>query len=387
MKKINLKNQGHASTMAKQISPELIAEQLRKNAAAANAESIDTQFEIAERKSLKKIEPLTYDFRSTAPMPRAVRQAIEAHLAIDAEDAKSAGALGFMARALVIATMPYKDPKTDAFTRVNGDFKLRIVAGYEGGIPFGIYPRLLMSWVATEAVKKQTPVIELGDSLRLFLREVMDLRSTGGGSRGTSTRVTEQMKRLFGSLITAEIKTGSKKQGIRLKNVLIADELEIDENESQALDAIDTVDADGQILWVPQHKDNAGQWRSKVRLSTNFFKECIENPVPIDLRAYKALRESPLAMDVYTWLTYRMSYTTRRTRPIPWASLMMQFGSNYNTADLDQAVRNFKKAFLQALQLVLIVYPSANVAIDEPGLVLLPSRPHILPKRSQSELF
>ena len=58
-----------------------------------------------------------------------------------------------MARALVIATMPYKDPKTDAFVRTNGDFKLRIVAGYGGGIPYAIYPRLLMSWVTTEAVQ------------------------------------------------------------------------------------------------------------------------------------------------------------------------------------------------------------------------------------------
>lgn len=60
----------------------------------------------------------------------------------------------------------------------------------------------------------------------------------------------------------------------------------------------------------------AGTWTSKVRLSDSFFRECIAKPVPIDLRAYKALRGSPLAMDVYTWLTYRLSYTERRSRPI-----------------------------------------------------------------------
>ncbi len=40
--------------------------------------------------------------------------------------------------------MPPKDPKTGAFVCADGDFKLRIVAGYEGGIPYGIYPRLLI---------------------------------------------------------------------------------------------------------------------------------------------------------------------------------------------------------------------------------------------------
>ena len=92
----------------------------------------------------------TVDFTSKA-VPAWVQEVIEAHLAIEAEDARSAKSLGFMARALVIATMPYKDPKADVFKRKNGDFSLRIVAGYEGGIPFGIYPRLLMSWVTTEA--------------------------------------------------------------------------------------------------------------------------------------------------------------------------------------------------------------------------------------------
>jgi len=339
----------------------------------------------------RKPSNLTLDYRSGQAMPAWVREVIDAHLAIEAEDAKSAGALGFMARALVIATMPYKDPKTDAFTRSNGDFRLRIVAGYEGGIPYGIYPRLLMSWVATEAVRKQSPVIELGESLGLFLRDVLELRSSGGGVRGSSTRVTEQMKRLFGSLVTAQYTGGLDKRGFTLRNVLIADELQFTPEDEEQVDAIQhpkagTVNDDG-TLWAPQAKHEAGQWRSHVRLSNNFFQECINNPVPIDLRAYKSLRGNPLAMDVYTWLTYRMSYTQKRSRPIRWESLMMQFGSGFNTADMGQAVRDFKKAFLRALKLVLIVYPQADLEINDSGLVLLPSRTHVLPDKAQPALF
>ena len=321
----------------------------------------------------KTTSNLSFDFRSGQPIPAWVREVIDAHLAIEQEDAKSAGALGFMSRALVIATMPYKDPKADVFKRVNGDFRLRIVAGYEGGIPYGIYPRLLMSWVATEAVRKGSPVIELGDSLRAFLRDVLDLRSSGGGARGSASRVTEQMKRLFGSLITAHYIGGQDAKGFLLKNVLIAEELALD-------------DAEMAGLWTPQAEHEAGSWQSRLRLTNGFFQECVTNPVPIDLRAYKALRGSPLAMDVYTWLTYRMSYTQRRSRPIRWEPLMMQFGSGYNTAT-EQAVRDFKKAFLRALKLVLVVYPQAAVEVSETGLVLLPSPPHVLPKTIQAALF
>lgn len=338
--------------------------------------------------SKKLSEAISIDYRSNKPLPAWVKEVIDAQLEIEAEDAKSAGALGFMARALVIATMPYKDPKTDAFTRINGDFKLRILAGYDGGIPYGIYPRLLMSWVSTEAVRKQSPVIELGDSLSMFLRDVLELRSKGGGARGSGTRVVEQMKRLFGSMITAQYGGTQEHRGFTLKNVLISDNLELDEKD------IERLENDGEIqtgerhsLWTPQAKHEAGQWKSHVRLSNNFFQECITNPVPVDLRAYKALRASPLAMDIYNWLTYRMSYTTRRSKPIRWESLMMQFGSNFDSSDIGQATRNFKKQFLQSLKMVLTVYPQANVEINANGFVLLPSRPHVLPLDKQHTLF
>ena len=320
-------------------------------------------------KTVKTSQPLTLDYRSNKPLPEWVREVIETHLAIEAEDARSAGALGFMTRALVIATMPYKDPKADVFKRENGDFRLRIVAGYEGGIPYGIYPRLLMSWITTEAVRQQSPEIELGDSLSAFLRDVLDVQR-GGGKRGSSTRVSEQMKRLFGSLVTAQYIGTQQSRGFILKNVLLADEVEIYDDEMEG-------------LWIPQASHEAGHWKSKVRLSDNFYKECVTRPVPIDLRAYKALRGSPLAMDIYTWLTYRMSYTQHRTKPMRWESLMSQFGSGYESA---RAVLDFKKNFLRALKLVLVVYPQACIEVVDNGLVLLPSPPHVTPGPRQSEL-
>ena len=324
------------------------------------------------------------DYRNDA-VPAWIHEAIQTSFALEAEDAKRAGSLGFMARALVMATMPYKDPKEVIFTRRNGDFSLRMVAGYEGGLPFGIYPRLLMSWLTTEVVQKRSPVIELGDSLGMFLRNVMDLRSNSGGSRGTYTRVNEQMKRLFGSLITASYSGNMRERGFVLRNVMIADELRLRDNW------LDTPQPDIEVatpesgralrnsLWVPQERATAGTWRSHVQLNKAFYEELINNPVPIDLRAYRALRGSPLAMDVYTWLTYRSSYTAHKTRPIPWQALMLQFGSNFNTNDLAQATRDFKKAFTKALRAVQIIYPNMKVDPTEKGLILLPSRPHIMP--------
>ena len=321
-----------------------------------------------------KGELVKIDYREDKPIPSWVRDVIEAHLAIEHEEARSAGALGFMARAMVLATMPYKDPKVDVFRRENGNFQLRIIAGYEGGVPYGIYPRLLMSWLTTEAVRRQSPVIQLGDSLSEFFRNVLDVRNVTGGAHGTGTRIVEQMKRLFGSMVSAKfVDAGGAKgaRGFALNNVMIADRLEL-------------TDVEGEYLWTPQTAHEAGRWNSQVSLNASFFREIVERPVPIDLRAYKALRGSPLAMDIYSWLTYRMSYQRSTGRPIPWEALMGQFGSGYSSA---QAARDFKKGFLRALKLVQVVYPEARAHVADNGLVLKPSPTHVAGAIAQGKLF
>ena len=56
---------------------------------------------------------------------------------------------------------------------------------------------------------------------------------------------------------------------------------------------------------------------------------------------------------------------------------MGQFGSSFNTDNIEQASRDFKKGFLKALKAVQIVYPLARLKVEDNGLVLLPSPPHV----------
>ena len=63
-------------------------------------------------------------------------------LAIEEEEAIHAGALGYMARILVQATMPHSDPKQTVFERTNGKLNLAITAHPRVGLPYGVYPRL-----------------------------------------------------------------------------------------------------------------------------------------------------------------------------------------------------------------------------------------------------
>jgi hypothetical protein len=80
-------------------------------------------------------------------------------LAIEAQEAKAAGALGYMARALTQATMPHAPSEATEFVRRNGAFTLTMFARRDVGLPYGSVPRLLMAWLTTEAVRTKEPVL------------------------------------------------------------------------------------------------------------------------------------------------------------------------------------------------------------------------------------
>lgn len=266
-------------------------------------------------------------------------------LAIEQEEAYRAGAIGYMARALIQATMPHSRIDGHEFKRRNGAFKLTILADSEVGLPYGSIPRLLMSWITTEAVKTQQRELILGQTLSEFMAELDMIPS--GGRWGSITRLKEQMKRLFSAYISCTYDDG-KNWGIR--NVMPVERAE--------------------LWWDPKNPHQSAMWESKLLLGDTFFQEIIESPVPIDMRALKTLRQSPLAIDIYCWLTYRMSYL-RRITPIPWPALQVQFGANYKD------IRQFKRKFLNQLKKVLFVYPDARVKDEGDNLVLLPGKSHI----------
>lgn len=268
-------------------------------------------------------------------------------LAIEAQEAREAGALGFMARALVQATLPHKRVPGNEFVRRNGAFALHILAPASLGLPYGSMPRLIMAWLTSTAVRTKSRQLVLGPSLAGFLRE-LGLPSSGG-PRGYIRPVRDQMLRLFGSMISV---TYQGQAGAGGMNYTVADKFE--------------------LWWAPRLPEQRALWESTVNLSEQFFREITEHPVPIDIRAIRALKKSPLALDVYSWLTYRMSYL-RHDVEIPWQGLAMQFGSEYGR------LRAFKESFLRELRKVQTVYPEARIGIGDYGLLLRPSRPHVPP--------
>lgn len=286
--------------------------------------------------------PSSDPHKATLP---SVERLINEALAIESETAQEAGALGFMARAMVQATLPHKKVDGNEFERKNGNFTLNLLAPSKVGLPYGTIPRLLLAWMTTEAVKTRSRELELGESLSAFMRE-LDLVPTGG-RWGSITRLKDQTTRLFASTVSATYEDSHKRaeMGYRL--------------------------ADQSVLWWDAKRpDQSALWHSSVTLTEPFFREIIEHPIPVDMRAIKALKRSPMALDIYCWLTYRSSYA-KKISVIPWQALAMQFGSDYSR------VRDFKGAFLAELRKVVTVYAGAQFDATEAGLVVKPASPHI----------
>jgi len=106
----------------------------------------------------------------------------------------------------------------------------------------------------------------------------------------------------------------------------------------------------------------------------NFFDKLVAAPVPLDLRAIRALKKSPLALDLYAWATRRVSYLSRPTL-ITWESLRRSFGAGY--ADTPQGRFCFRVKAIEAFRKIVMVYTELKVESHENGLLLRPSSPHI----------
>jgi hypothetical protein len=280
-------------------------------------------------------------------------------LAMEAEQARQAGTLGYLARVFTQIGLPHSTVMGSQFVRSNGNLSLTISAMSDVGLPFGSIPRLLLSWVTTEAVRTDSPVLELGPTLSAFMTELGLARQ--GGKRGDITRFRNQAVRLFSSAISIRYSDTARDSGI---GFTVADEY--------------------NLWWNPKSPDQLPLWKSTVTLGSKFFREIIERPVPIDLRALKALKRSPMALDIYCWLTHRMFYLEKPVE-IPWPLLQLQFGADY--ALEGQGPRDFKKKFLHQLKNVCVIYPEANVGEGKRGLALKPSPPHVvaLPELGNTE--
>lgn len=287
-----------------------------------------------------------------AEAPQQHRKLLAAAFYLEQQESKEADA--YQARLLVQCSLPYRQPPTNEWTRRNGGVTLTIMAPSAIGLPYGAYPRLLLSWVTTEALRTHSRHIDMKYSLTRFMNELgINRHATGPQIR----RFQEQTQRLFASTITTH------------RNQLMGDT----DYPDQVFRYEGFTLADSMVLWWDPKQTAA----ATVQLSEKFYELLVGHAVPLKADGLKILKGSALALDIYSWLVHRLNYLKKPTI-IPWELLQLQFGSNY--VEAKDGRYKFKKNFQQQLQKVLLIYPEAKVTADSQGLTLAPSPPHIKPR-------
>ena len=259
---------------------------------------------------------------------------------------------GFMARLLSLCSLPRSNPgHQHQYKRVNGPYTLGMTAGLNNKLPYGNYPRLLLAWVCTEAVKTQSRVLVLGSSLSEFMRTLGVYSSDGKAY----TRLRNQMDRLFNAHVSLIYED---ERGKATVNSLIARRTE--------------------FWWNPKRPDESTLWESKIELSEDFFNEIIRHPVPLDMNTLTALKRSSLGLDLYLWLVYR-TFPLRAPLQLSWRQVYRQFGAHPAKASDKQTVQAFRRKVLRELKKIKLAWPGLNYATAPGVLILLPSTPTIAP--------
>jgi Plasmid encoded RepA protein len=264
-------------------------------------------------------------------------------------------------------SLPYQDPgDIPAWIRTNGKFVMVVTPGFTTddhgnalslGYPFGSVPRLLLVWLCTQIVRRpDAERIILGTSLADFLRE-LGMPSTGGVN-GTIGRLRKQARRLFEANISAKMEGDANRDfGGKLS---IATMWNLHWTDG-------TRELDGQQPLF--HEDAHGRRLfGYIDVDPTFRREVLKSPVPMSVMAISMLRRSPMAMDLYFFITYRV-FRLENPITITWEQLRLQFGSAYSPAQ----EWKFRKDMEKHLASVKIAYPQANAEITPAGLLLKPS--------------
>lgn len=268
--------------------------------------------------------------------------------------------MNFMHSIMCQVGLPRSQVQGDRFERICGNAALLVKAGelWDGKqfvqqtVPYGAMPRLILAYMNTYAITHKTPVVPIGNSAGGFLR-LLGKGSTGG-KNGTLGTFHKQIQALAACTLTLGFNAGGRANTFSGR-------------------PIDNFEA-----WLAPGEDGQpALWPGVITYSETYFRTLMNHAVPIDVRAYYALKGSSLAMDIYIWLAERLPRIGSTPVFLTWTNLKEQFGQEYQGKNAD---KDFRVSFLDALGKVRVAYPQANVESVPFGLLLCASHPPIPPK-------
>ena len=256
----------------------------------------------------------------------------------------------FLHSALCAMSLPVRRP-TDEYApiiRQDGQYtlvinpkpRIELVNGHQQfhslGMPFGSLPRLILIHIMTEAVRAGSREIHLGRNFTDWMRR-MGFKTVSYGPRGSATLIRDQMDRLL-----------SCEWMIRWDNTAESGEHEFGIREIKL-----TNDYRGQ-------DGPKSGFQRDILMTEGFFAHLKEHAVPLNEVAIRQLRDSATALDLYTWLAYRLPrVSSKRPALLNWEQLAVHFGND------GRNIRKFRQTIRDAWERhVSAVYPEARADFE-----------------------
>jgi hypothetical protein len=204
------------------------------------------------------------------------------------------------------------------------------------GVPYGSLPRLVLIHIMTEAVRTKSRHVVLGSSFTDWMRR-MGFRTISYGPRGSATLIREQLDRLLAC-----------EWMIRWDNTDEPGQHEFGVREIKLTNEYVGVNRGG------------GSFVRELVMTEGFFEHLRQHAVPLNEHAIRQLRDSATALDLYTWLAYRLPrINPKRPATISWQQLAVHFGNDgHNIRKFRQTVRDAWERHVSA------VYPEARADFD-----------------------
>ncbi|TCP30393.1 replication protein RepA [Sphingomonas sp. BK235] len=262
----------------------------------------------------------------------------------------------FLHSALCAMSLPTKRPKdeTAPIVREDGKYALAInprpvLQTVDGksvmrslGVPYGAYPRVALIYLLSQAVMKQSRDVYLGRNFTEWMRR-LGYQTVSYGPRGTANLMREQVDRLLAC--EWQIRWDGTEAG---DNAFAVRDVKISNEYAGSL-------------------DKNGAFAREIRMSEAFYSHLIEHAVPLNEVAIRELKGTPTALDLYTYLAYRLPrIASDKGQVISWDQLAKHLGNEADSKRFRQTVR-------ETMQIVSAVYPNANVDLSGRKVVLHPS--------------
>jgi hypothetical protein len=226
----------------------------------------------------------------------------------------------------------------------------------EQDVPYGSASRLLLAHIHNHIIRAgsidEAVHIPMGESLRSFFERY---EKGWGGKNGN--QIVRQVKNIASAHITLGVWTENQAKQINFPT--LAEEIN---------------------FWVVTDDQQRTLWQPSMMLNRRYVETIRERAVPLDMRTLMAMYAKPRAMDVFTWLSYRLPQI-RDSRGV----FVPFFGENGLYGIFGNGMENermFKQEFLKLLKEVHAFYPEALIKPEEKGIRLFYSRSPIPPEHS-----